>query len=157
MLSSFLAISAISVSVIALNALIAYEIMRGVWLWLPRLTLAPRLRVLALMVPIFLIHIIGIWIYALVYFLVENFTGLGALQGMGHTVEVNYQTFTDCLYFSAATYSSLGFGDLLPTGDLRMLSSSEVLAGLVMIGWTVSLTYLSMEKFWTLPHGKKRD
>jgi len=155
MLSNLFAISSISIVIILLTVLVSYEIMRGVWLFLPKLTLAPRLRVPVIILPIFLIHIISIWIYAVAFFLIENYTQLGSLNGLGHSVGLNYSTFLDCLYFSAATYTSLGFGDLLPVGDLRMLSSAEVLNGLVLIGWSASLTYLSMEKFWTLPHGKK--
>jgi hypothetical protein len=64
---------------------------------------------------------------------------------------LTYTSFIDWLYFSSSTYTSLGFGDIVPVQDLRMLSSAEVLNGLVMIGWTISFTYLTMEKFWTMP------
>jgi hypothetical protein len=47
-------------------------------------------------------------------------------------------------------YTTLGIGDLYPTGALRILSGVEALNGLVMVGWTASLTYLYMEKFWKL-------
>ena len=62
--------------------------------------------------------------------------------------------FEEYFYAYAAaplTYTSLGLGDLVPTHDMRMLVGAEVLNGLVMIGWTISFTYLTMEKFWQQP------
>ena len=152
MLTSFFAISLISIFVIGLTSLITYEILRVVWNLLPRMQIAPRLRVLLIIVPIFATHIIGIWMYALVYFLIENFTDFGALSGSIGQAALTYESFIERLYYSASTYASLGLGDITPTRDLRMLTSAEVLNGLVMIGWTISFTYLTMEKFWLLPH-----
>ena len=75
----------------------------------------------------------------------ENYTSLGRIVGQDRTYGVNVESFFDCLYFSAATYTSLGLGDLVPTHDMRMLVGAEVLNGLVMIGWTISFTYLTMK------------
>ncbi len=155
MFVSFLSISALSLLVIAVTSLITYEILRYVWNLLPRMHITPRLRVLLIIVPIFATHIISIWIYAGVYFLVENFTGFGHLTGSIAPAALTYESFIERLYYSASTYASLGLGDIVPTKDLRMLSSAEVLNGLVMIGWTISFTYLTMEQFWSLPHRRR--
>jgi hypothetical protein len=151
MLAHFLIISLISALVILTTWLSTYEILGKVWNILPKLTVTPRLRVMFIGVPVFTVHIVGIWLYAIVYFVVENYTELGKIVGQSRTYGVNYESFLDCLYFSAATYTSLGLGDLLPTHDMRMLVGAEVLNGLVMIGWTISFTYLTMEKFWQQP------
>ncbi len=113
------------------------------------------MRALVILGPIFLIHIAGIWIYALTYLLVENWTTVGTVTGQNHAIGLNIESFMDCLYFSAVIYTSLGFGDLTPTEHMRMLAGAEVLNGLVLIAWTASFTYLAMEKFWTLPHSSK--
>ncbi len=135
-----------------------YEILGKVWNFLPRLSVRPRLKVMLIGIPIFAAHIISIWVYALVYFLVENFTSLGKIVGQGRVYGLNFESFLDCLHFSSVTYTSLGLGDLIPTHDLRMLLAAEVLNGLVMIGWTVSFTFLTMEKFWTTPrHSNKKN
>lgn len=149
---SFIAICVLSVLVITVTSLITYEILRVVWNWLPRLHISPRLRVLLILVPIFAAHILNIWMYAGVYFLVENYTDFGHLTGNIAPALLTYDSFIERLYFSASTYASLGLGDIVPSKDMRMLASAEVLNGLVMIGWTVSFTYLTMEKFWSLPH-----
>jgi hypothetical protein len=148
MLTGFLTISALSIAIMAVTSLLAYEIMRWTWNRLLHVAAPRRLRVLLMLGPIFAVHIIGIWIYAISYFLIENYTGFGSIAGASHVVGLNYLSFMDCLYFSASTYASLGLGDIAPIGDLRMLAMAEVLNGLVMIGWTVSLTYLAMTKFW---------
>lgn len=148
---SFLAISLLCALIIAITSLITYEILGVVWNTLPRLSISRRLRVLLIIVPIFAAHIISIWIYAGVYFLVENFTAFGHLTGSIAPAALTYESFIERLYFSASTYASLGLGDIAPEKDLRMLAGAEVLNGLVMIGWTVSFTYLTMEKFWSNP------
>ena len=151
MLENFIIISSIGAVLICISWLSMYEILGIVWRILPRLSVNPRLCVMLIGIPIFLAHIISIWLYALIYFLIENYTSLGAIIGHDRVTGINIESFFDCLYFSAATYSSLGLGDLYPTRHLRMLVGAEVLNGLVMIGWTISFTYLTMEKFWLQP------
>ena len=58
------------------------------------------------------------------------------------------RSLASCLYFSAETYTSLGFGDLTPVGPLRMIAGVEALNGLLLIGWSASYAYIAMERFW---------
>jgi hypothetical protein len=39
------------------------------------------------------------------------------------------------------------FSDLFPHGPLRIVAGIETLNGFILIGWSASFTYLSMEKF----------
>jgi len=155
MILNFIIVSLISALTIFITWLSTYEILGKVWTILPKLTVTPRLRVMFIGLPVFAVHIIGMWLYAVAYFLVENYTTLGKIVGASRVYGINYESFLDCLYFSAATYTSLGLGDLIPTHDMRMLVGAEVLNGLIMIGWTISFTYLTMEKFWREPGHKK--
>ena len=126
---------------------IHYEVLRFASGLLGRLTIPLRPRLLVVMAAVFMAHALEIWMYAAAYFLAE-YLGIGSLAGtFGHQ-------FSDYLYFSTATYSSLGYGDIVPLGGLRMLAGIETVAGLVMIGWSASFTYLAMEKFWEL-HGPR--
>jgi hypothetical protein len=54
----------------------------------------------------------------------------------------------DCVYFSFTTFTTLGFGDIAPMGDIRYLTGTESLTGLVLITWTASFLYVEMRKFW---------
>jgi hypothetical protein len=57
-------------------------------------------------------------------------------------------TLLTCLYFASTTYTSLGYGDVIPTGALRLFAGSMALTGLLLIGWTAAYVYISMERFW---------
>lgn len=95
-------------------------------------------------------HVAHVLIYAFAFLLLEKLADVGSIDGpAGHD-------FNDAFYFSITSYTTLGIGDLFPTGELRLLSGIEALNGLVMVGWTASMTYLYMEKFWQL-HDRKSD
>jgi len=144
----FIIVCVLSALLIALTSLITYEILGFVWNKLPRLRLPPQMHILIMLGPIFIAHIVNIWVYAVIYFVAENYTNLGFLMGHIGAPALTYESFIERLYFSASTYASLGLGDIAPQQHLRMLAAAEVLNGLVMIGWTVSFTYLAMEKSW---------
>ncbi|HZK14381.1 MAG TPA: potassium channel family protein, partial [Desulfobaccales bacterium] len=56
--------------------------------------------------------------------------------------------FAEYTYFSLANYTSLGYGDLVPSGPLRFMAGMEALTGLVLIGWTAAFMYLEMRHIW---------
>jgi hypothetical protein len=45
-------------------------------------------------------------------------------------------------------YTTLGLGDVVPTGAVRFLAGVEALSGFVLITWSASFTFLEMERFW---------
>jgi len=57
-------------------------------------------------------------------------------------------SFFDHVYFSAAVFTTVGFGDLSPTGLIRFVAGAEALTGFVLIGWSASFTNLEMEHLW---------
>jgi hypothetical protein len=63
-------------------------------------------------------------------------------------LSVEAPTVVEILYFSASTYTSLGYGDIVPLGDSGLLAGSQALTGLVLIAWTASFTYFEMLRFW---------
>lgn len=134
---------------IAVSGLVIYEILRGISSVLPRLTWRPRTRMLFVMAGLFCGHIVNIWLFGLVHYALVS-AGWGNLSG-GDVASGMYESdIFGYVYFSAATYTTLGIGDLVPTGALRMITTVESLSGFLLIGWTVSFTYLTMEKFWDL-------
>ncbi len=109
-------------------------------------------RVMMLMMAVLMLgHIVEIWLFAFVFMLMAREPGLGSLSG---SADQGLSTF---LYFSAVNYTSTGYGDITPHGALRPVSVSEALAGLIMIAWSASFTYLKMEQIWNFRHlGKKK-
>jgi hypothetical protein len=148
MLVSFLLASLICLVLIILGVVIFYEILAHVWLFLPRLEGRPGLQILLTILAAFVGHTIIIWMFGITYYLLAHYGGFGALQSQ-HTL-----TFMDYIYFSGVTYSSLGLGDIYPTGDLRLMIAVEVILGLVMVGWTITITYFTTEKYFS--HKKER-
>ena len=88
-------------------------------------------------------HAIEIWIFALVYYKMHHASGWGSLVG-------NFDgSLMDCGYFSFTVFTTLGFGDIEPLGNLRYLIGVESLTGLVLITWTASFLYYEMQRHWT--------
>lgn len=52
------------------------------------------------------------------------------------------------MYFSAITYTTVGFGDFVPTGPVRFLAGTEALTGFLLITWSASFTFLEMRRYW---------
>jgi hypothetical protein len=105
------------------------------------------------MAAAFVAHSLEVWFCAVIFFVIGDLAGMG---GMGSILGKFAGGFYDYLYFSTVSYTSLGIGDLYPTGVLQLLTGVESLIGLVMIAWTGSFTYLAMEKFWSL-HRTRTD
>lgn len=141
----------LGICLIFICSMIIYELLRAVWHKLPHMKAHPRKRVLLMVAGVFAGHIINIWIFGAVYHLLcvygyGTFTGTDIERGLYHL------DVFGAMYFSAVTYTTLGLGDITPEGALRMIAGVEALTGFIMIGWTVTFTYLAMEKFWVLPH-----
>ena len=131
------------------NILVHYEMLRLMSAYVPGLPIAVRLKVLVVVLGCFVAHTIEVWLYALAYLLIDR-AGIGSLQG-----QVD-ESFADFLYFSATSYSTLGFGDVYPTGALRLISGIEGINGLFLIAWSTSFTYFVMDRLWPL-HPDRSD
>ncbi len=134
-------------SLIAVTTVIHYEVLRVLNNWLPSLAIPSRSKVLVVIFTTFVAHALEIGVYGIALFLLVTYAGAGRLAGASEFTLIN------CLYFSAETYTSLGFGDLTPVGPIRMLAGVEALNGLLLIGWSASYAYIAMEKFWNANSG----
>lgn len=130
------------IGLLVLTTLVHFEVLFAMSRLLPRIALASRFKLLLVIAGTFMAHVIEIVLYAVALYLMLR-SGLGTMSGK------DAFSFNSALYFSAETYTSLGFGDVVPTGPLRLLAGTETLNGLLLIGWSASFTYLSMERFWS--------
>lgn len=138
MLSAF----AINLVLVVLTVVIHYEVLYQLAFKLPNLKFKPRYRVLIGVFVILIAHIIEIWLFAIAYYVMIHNEGFGALSGNFN------QSLLDCSYFSFTSYTTLGFGDIEPSGYIRFLTGMESLTGLVMITWSASFLFLEMQKYW---------
>lgn len=136
-----------SVVLVSLTIIVHYEVLRLTSLILPRLTMVrPRPRIMFVIYAAFLAHTIEVYAYAIGYWLLEQHYGFGgAVMQVGSPHRLGFE---DLVYFSTITYTSVGFGDVVPLGGLRLISGIEALNGLLMIGWSASFTFISMQELW---------
>jgi hypothetical protein len=127
---------------LVVTTVIHYEVLRLLTAGLPVLRMQARVKLILVILGAFCAHAVEILLYGAAYYLLAAYLGGGSMG------ESDNLTFSRCLYFSAETYTSLGYGDVVPHGDLRLLAGMEALNGLLLIGWTTSYTYISMERFW---------
>jgi hypothetical protein len=127
---------------VVLTGLLHYEVLRGLHSRLPESRVPGRLKLLVVVAIAFIAHALEILLYGLAIYVLPHYFDIG------HLVGASGSTFSTSLYFSAETYTSLGFGDIAPHGALRLVAGVEALNGLLLIGWTASFTYISMERFW---------
>jgi hypothetical protein len=106
-----------------------------------------RAKLLVVIFAAFVSHLTHIALYAAGFFLLAHLLLAGAVAGVASG------SFASYIYFSAETYTSVGFGDLVPLGATRLLAGAEALNGLLLIGWSASYIYLAMERFWTGEEG----
>lgn len=137
-----LTVIASCIALVTLTTVMHYEMLRVLSVALPRLRVPTRARLIVVIFATFLAHAAEILLYALAYYALTQFAGFGSV-GDGHAF-----SFGAAVYFSAETYTSLGYGDVIPFGDLRLLAGVEALNGLLLIGWSASYTYIAMERFW---------
>src|SRR5205807_1918707 len=71
-------------------------------------------------------------LFSAVYFVLTLY-GIGIIQQNRETI-----TFFDCLYFSIVTFTSLGYGDIVPTSYGRLAASLEVIRGLAFLGLAIA-------------------
>ena len=109
---------------------------------MPRWHFLNRNRVGVLILAAIMVHLLEIGLFAI---------GLGILRSSGAHGQLSgaYEPgFASDFYYSAVTYTALGFGDIWPTGPLRLFTAIEAITGLVLIAWTASAIFLAMRQYW---------
>jgi hypothetical protein len=81
---------------------------------------------------------IGIVLLCAVMFWILDLSPRFALVSNHGPVEADLRGFLSALYFSAVTATSVGYGDIVPTGAARLLAIVESVAGLILFGCVVS-------------------
>ena len=132
----------VNIMVIATVVMIHYEFMYRFTLLMPQMKVRHRFRIVLGVFGALTAHAVEVWIFALSFFWMHHADGWGEFDG-------NFEgTLLDCVYFSFTTYTTLGFGDVVPHGELRYLTGLEALTGLLLITWTASFLYLEMTRYW---------
>ena len=126
MISVFL----INTMVVAVSVMVHYEFLYRITLFIPKMKISHRYRIVFGVCGSLIAHAFEIWIFAIAYYFMNKSDKWGHLSGSFDG------SLMDCGYFSFTVFTTLGFGDIQPNGDLRYLTGIESLTGLVLITWT---------------------
>ena len=102
----------------------------------------PHTRVLSIVSLLFVTHLLQIGLFAGGFWIAATFFQIGGFEGAAMAYPLDY------LYFSAVIYTSLGIGDIVPVGHLRFLVGVEALNGLLLIAWSASFLFATMNRLW---------
>ena len=136
-----LAVVGATAGAVVLSILVHYEGLIGLSKALGTRARHQRVKVLYGILSLLFLHVVEIWIFGFALWAVLQWPECGALSGRS-------PGFLDAVYFSAVTYSTVGYGDMVPVGPVRFLAGTESLVGLVLIAWSASFTYLEMQRYW---------
>jgi Ion channel len=131
-----------AIVIVSLCVVLHYEALNACNRYLPLLSQRRRRRVLILIFVVLITHVTEIWLFGLGYFVLVDHYAVGSVTGLPTLA------LPDFVYFSAATYTTVGFGDVVPVGAIRFLAGMEALTGFVMITWSASYTFLEMQRDW---------
>ena len=74
--------------------------------------------------------IVDVWMWAAFYF----FAGISP-------------SFEEALYFSTTTFTTLGYGDVIPPREWRVLAAFEAGNGLMIFGWATAFVVAAIQHF----------
>lgn len=109
---------------------------------LSRMRQSHHFRLIVAVLGCLVSHALQVWIFASAFYFMHHAEGWGQLLG-------NFNgTLLDCAYFSFTTFTTLGYGDVEPLGQLRYLTGIEALTGFLLITWSASFLFLEMQRYW---------
>ena len=134
----------ILVTIIAIVLSVLLHMISAQWLlslW-SRNTSLRRWRIAFIIVVFIFVHMIEITIFAVSIGFLVNDGGYGSLTG------VDVSDIGSLVYYSAITYTTVGYGDVTPVGDIRLFAAIEALSGMVLVAWTASVIFTVMQRIW---------
>ena len=126
---------------VAFVVLLHYECLYHLTLLMPKMRVKYRFRLVLGVFGALLAHVVEVIVFGASYHFMHH-EELGYLEGRYPI------TFSDSVYFSFTTFTTLGYGDIEPFGGIRFLAGIESLTGLVLITWTASFLFIEMQRYW---------
>ena len=132
----------INTLLVAVTVIIHYEILRLLSNMIPKMQIRLRLRVVFGVFGTICAHIVEICLFGCAFYLLNHQGSFGELTGAFNG------SLVDSIYFSFTNYTTVGYGDIAPTGSLRFLAGLEAITGLSLITWSASFMFMEMTMFW---------
>jgi hypothetical protein len=134
----------LSLALIFASVMIHYQALRLLSVGQDSPEISRNLKILLVIFGLIVAHVLEAGLFAVGYWIGESQLHLGAFVGMPA------MTASQLFFFSIETFTTQGVGDVYPVGALRLIASLEPLAGLILIGWSGSFTFLAMGLDWRL-------
>jgi voltage-gated potassium channel Kch len=74
-----------------------------------------------------------------------------AIWAAAYTVADTFPDFETSLYYSLKSYTTVGYGDVLPPTSWRLLGPIEAAVGILMLGWSTSIIVASVQRIYNGP------
>ena len=132
----------LGVSLVAVTFLFHFTVLRWLSGGMARIAMTAGVRILAIVLVALIAHLVEVAVYAGAYALASGALALGDFGGRAIADPLDY------FYFSIVSYTSLGLGDVFPSGHLRFITGVEALNGLLLIAWSGSFIYIAMGHLW---------
>lgn len=98
-----------------------------------------RFRILRLLIFSFLLltflHIVQAVVWAAVIYLIP-------------TIEADFNSFQEIIYYSLVTFTTLGYGDYTISSEWKIFSGIEAINGIMLIGWSTALMYSLIQNIY---------
>lgn len=124
-----------AVVLFGLSGLVHFQAMKFVMTATKHVRIAQSSSLLIALYTLGAAHLVEAGLYAVGF-------SFGKYIGIGGFAQVNVDSFMDVFYFSLVNYSSLGLGDIYPTGQLRFLAGVEALNGFLLISCSAATIFL---------------
>jgi len=73
---------------------------------------------------------------------------------VAYTAASVFPDFETALYFSLMSYTTVGYGDVLPPYSWRLLGPTEAAIGVLMLGWSTAIIVAAVQRIYnTRPTG----
>ena len=140
MLIQFLVGGIISLCNITVHALVMTVVVRVARAYGTKKRSYPSLRLITAMMAtvsvLMAAHVLEVFVWALAYSIVD-----AAPAG------------TDLVYFAFVNYATLGYGDVTPVADWRLLGPITAMNGALLFGWSTAVIFAVLEKTMSINFG----
>jgi hypothetical protein len=71
-----------------------------------------------------------------------------AVWAAAYSVAGVFPNFETSVYYSLKSYTTVGYGDVLPTPEWRLLGPIEAAVGILMLGWSTSIIVAAVQRIY---------
>jgi len=106
---------------------------------LARRPLHGRLGLVGAVLALLAAHLLEVGLFGTAFYGATKWLGIGSFAGEHGMTAIDYY------YYAAETYSSLGYGDIYPVGEIRLMASVTPIVGILLLGWSSTFLYSNLK------------